>query len=111
MKTINYRENFRNTARARIELPNELTQRGVFESWQNIRFFIEKLSSATKLFFGPMPLTPLEYFLWGYVKAHSYTDRPASIDALEGNIEAFIHEMPAEMLERVCQNWTSGWSI
>ena len=40
---------------------------------------------------------PLDYFLWGHVKAHVYTDKPASIDALEDN---------AEMLEKVYQNWT-----
>ena len=51
-------------------------------------------------------LTPLDYLLWGYVKAHVYTDKPASIDTLEENIEAFICEIPAEMLERVCQNRT-----
>ena len=51
-------------------------------------------------------LTPLDYFLWGYVKAHVYTDKPASIEALEDNITVFILEKPAEMLERVCQNWT-----
>ena len=34
------------------------------------------------------------------------TDKPASIDALEDNIKAFIREIPAEMLERVSQNWT-----
>ena len=50
--------------------------------------------------------TPLAYFLLGYVKAHVYKGKPASIDALEDNIDAFIYEMPAEMLERVCQNWT-----
>ena len=51
-------------------------------------------------------LTPLAYFLWGYVRAHFYTDKLASFDALEGNIEAFIREIPAEILKRVCQNWT-----
>lgn len=51
-------------------------------------------------------LTPLDYFLWGHVKAHVYRDKPATIDALEANIEAFIREIPADMLERVCQNWT-----
>lgn len=63
--------------------------------------------------FGPVnwpprscDLTPLDYFLWGHVKAHVYRDKPATIDALEANIEAFIHEIPADMLERVCQNWT-----
>ena len=45
-------------------------------------------------------------FFVGLYKAHVYADKPAPIDALEGNIEAFIHEIPAEMLERVCQNWT-----
>ena len=30
----------------------------------------------------------------------------AAIDALEDNIEAFICELTAEMLEGVCQNWT-----
>ena len=41
-----------------------------------------------------------------YVKAHVYTDKLASIDALEDNIAAFIRKIPAEMLERVCHNWT-----
>ena len=51
-------------------------------------------------------LTPLDFFLWGYVKAHDYMDKPATIDALEANIEGFIREIPADMLERVGQNWT-----
>ena len=50
--------------------------------------------------------TSLGYFLWGYTKAHVYTEKPASVDALEDNIEAFIREITAEMVERVCQNWT-----
>ena len=49
-------------------------------------------------------LTPLYYSQWGYVKAHVYTDRPASIDALKDNIEAFIRDIPVEMFERVLQN-------
>ena len=51
-------------------------------------------------------LTPLDFFLWGYVKAHVYMDKPATIDALEANIEAFIREISADMLERVGQNST-----
>ena len=49
-------------------------------------------------------LTPLDYFLWGYVKAHAYIDKPTSIDSLKDNIKAFIREISAEMLLRVCQN-------
>ena len=41
-----------------------------------------------------------------YVKAYVYTGKPALIDLLEDNIEVFIHEIPAEMLESVCQNCT-----
>ena len=51
-------------------------------------------------------LTPLDYFLWGYVKAHVYSDKLATNDALEANIEEFIREIPTDMLERVCKNWT-----
>ena len=51
-------------------------------------------------------LTPLDYFLWGHVKAHVHTDKPASIDALADNIDAFIREIPEELLERVRRNWT-----
>ena len=52
----------------------------------------------------------LYYFLWGYVKAHVCTDRPASIYALEDNMEAFIRDIPAEMLERVCQKSRSTFA-
>ena len=49
----------------------------------------------------------LDYFLFGYVKAHVCTDKPTLIDALEDNIEAFIREISAEMMESVYQNWTN----
>ena len=54
--------------------------------------------------FGEHFISRSEPVNWDYVKAHVYTDKHASIDALEDNIEAFIREIPAEMLERVCQN-------
>lgn len=64
--------------------------------------------------FGPVDwpprscdLTPLDYFLWGYVKSLVYADKPASIQALEDNITRVIGEIPADMLEKVTQNWTS----
>jgi len=62
---------------------------------------------------GHPDITPLDYCLWGYVKAHVYTDKPAftvTVDALEDNIEAFIREIPAEMLE-YAKIGLSGWTI
>ena len=59
----------------------------------------------------PYDLKPLDYFLWGYVKAHVYLDKAASIHALRDNIEAFIPELPAEMLKEYAKIRLSGWTI
>lgn len=48
-------------------------------------------------------LTPLDNFLWGYVKAHVYSDKLATIDVLEANFNEFIREIPDDILERVCR--------
>ena len=37
--------------------------------------------------------------MWCYVKAHVYTNKPASFDALEDNIETFTRDIPAELDE------------
>lgn len=51
-------------------------------------------------------LTPLDYFLWGYVKSLVYATKPATIDALETEIERVIAEIRPQMLEKVIENWT-----
>ena len=45
-------------------------------------------------------------FFVGLCQSSCHTDKPASIDALEDNIVTFIREIPVEILEKVCQNWT-----
>ena len=35
-------------------------------------------------------LTPLDFFLWGYVKAHVYMDKPATTDTLNTNTINFF---------------------
>ncbi|GFY03295.1 uncharacterized protein TNCV_1172541 [Trichonephila clavipes] len=47
--------------------------------------------------FGPVnwpprscDLTPLDYFLWGYVKSLVYADKPQTLDHLEDNIHAML---------------------
>ena len=54
-------------------------------------------------------LMPLDYFLWGYDKAHVYTDKPATIDALEDNSEAFIRE--PQCCKECAKIGLSGWNI
>ncbi|GFU18048.1 uncharacterized protein TNCV_1446101 [Trichonephila clavipes] len=64
--------------------------------------------------FGPVnrpprscDLTPLDYFLWGYVKSLVYADKPQTLDHLEGNIRRVIADIRPQRLEKVNENWTS----
>ncbi|GFT39351.1 transposase [Trichonephila clavipes] len=64
--------------------------------------------------FGPVnrppkscDLTPLDYFLWGYVKSLVYADKPQTLGHLEGNIRRVIADIRPQMLEKVIENWTS----
>ncbi|GFW80992.1 DUF4817 domain-containing protein [Trichonephila clavipes] len=64
--------------------------------------------------FGPVnwpprscDLTPLDYFLWGYVKSLVYADKSQTLDHLEDNIRRVIADIRSQMLEKVIENWTS----
>ncbi|GFW66166.1 transposable element Tc3 transposase [Trichonephila clavipes] len=64
--------------------------------------------------FGPVnwpprscDLTPLDYFLWGYVKSLVYADKPQTLEHLEDNIRHVIADIRPQMLEKVIENWTS----
>ncbi|GFW46886.1 putative transposable element [Trichonephila clavipes] len=64
--------------------------------------------------FGPVnwpprscDLTPLDYFLWGFVKSLVYADKPQTLDHLEDNIRRVIADIRPQMLEKVIENWTS----
>ncbi|GFX15489.1 transposable element Tc3 transposase [Trichonephila clavipes] len=64
--------------------------------------------------FGPVnwlsrscDLTPLDYFLWGYVKSLIYADKPQTFDHLEDNIRRVIADIRPQMLDKVIENWTS----
>ncbi|GFV52285.1 DUF4817 domain-containing protein [Trichonephila clavipes] len=64
--------------------------------------------------FGPVnwpprscDLTPLDYFLWGYVKSLVYADKTQTLDNLEDNIRRVIADIRPQMLEKVIENWTS----
>ncbi|GFS60737.1 DUF4817 domain-containing protein [Trichonephila clavipes] len=52
-------------------------------------------------------LTPLNYFLWGYVTSLVYADKTQTLDHLEDNIRLVIAEIRPQMLEKVIENWTS----
>ncbi|GFU64425.1 DUF4817 domain-containing protein [Trichonephila clavipes] len=73
--------------------------------------FVDRLMSR----FGPVnspprscDLTPLDYFLWGYVKSLFHADRPQTLDHLDDNIRRVIADIRPQMLEKVIENWTSS---
>ncbi|GFW17136.1 transposable element Tc3 transposase [Trichonephila clavipes] len=64
--------------------------------------------------FGPVngpprscDLTPLDYFLWGYVKSLVYVDKPQTLDHLENNVRRVIADIRPQMLKKVIENWAS----
>lgn len=44
------------------------------------------------------------FMLYSIIRAMVFTDEPVLIDVLQDNIETFIRETAAEMLDSVCQN-------
>ncbi|GFW74390.1 uncharacterized protein TNCV_2412891 [Trichonephila clavipes] len=64
--------------------------------------------------FGPVnwpprscDLTPLDYFLWGYVKSLVYADKPQTLDHVEDNIRRVIADIRPQMLGKIIEHWTS----
>jgi len=41
-------------------------------------------------------LTPLDFFLWGYLKSQVYTNKPQTIDALKVNVTNAIEQIQPE---------------
>jgi len=52
-------------------------------------------------------LTPLDFFLWGYLKSQVYTNKPQTIDALKVNITNAIQQIQPDLCEKVIENWTA----
>ena len=77
-------------------------------AWLQTRFCDKLISRNGPVNWPPRScdVTPLDYFLWGYVKSLVYAKKPATIDALEANIVRVIHDVRPAVLEKVTQNWT-----
>lgn len=50
-------------------------------------------------------LTPLDFFLWGYVKSIVYKTKPLNLDDLKGRITLAIRSVTPEMLSNVRRNF------
>ena len=52
-------------------------------------------------------LTPLDFFLWGFLKSQVYANKPQSTDALKANITNAIAQIQPDLCGRVIKNWTT----
>ncbi|GFV58879.1 uncharacterized protein TNCV_1825871 [Trichonephila clavipes] len=55
-------------------------------------------------------LTPLDYFVWGYVKSLVYADKPQTPDHLEDNIRRVIADIRPQMLEKSSKIGRPDWT-
>ncbi|GFW36132.1 putative DD41D transposase [Trichonephila clavipes] len=67
--------------------------------------------------FGPVnwpprscDLTPLDYFLWGYVKSLVYADKPQTLDNLEDSIRRVIADIRPQMLKKSSKTGRADWT-
>jgi hypothetical protein len=61
---------------------------------------------------GPIPwpprspdLTPLDFFLWGYLKSMVYVNKPENLEDLKNNIRDACRAVTPDMLENVRTGW------
>jgi hypothetical protein len=52
-------------------------------------------------------LSPCDYFLWGYLKAQVYIDKPRTLEALSETITREIQRVSRAMLERSIDNFAT----
>ncbi|GFY76899.1 putative DD41D transposase [Trichonephila inaurata madagascariensis] len=69
--------------------------------------FDERLSRNGTVDWPPRScyLTPLDFYLWGYVKSLVYANKPTTLEELKANIEREIAAVLAEICGRVMENW------
>ncbi|GFU68920.1 DUF4817 domain-containing protein [Trichonephila clavipes] len=67
--------------------------------------------------FGPVnwpprscDLTPLDYFLWGYVKSLVYADKSQTLDHLEDNIRRVIADIRPQMFKKSSKIGRPDWT-
>ncbi|GFW51479.1 putative LOC100569746 [Trichonephila clavipes] len=75
--------------------------------------FVDRLISRFRLVNWPprsCDLTPLDYFLWGYLKSLVYADKPQTLDHLEDNIRRVIANIRPQMLEKSSKIGRPDWT-
>lgn len=56
-------------------------------------------------------LTPMDYFLWGYLKDKVYENKPQTIERLKEEIQRVIAEITPQVCEKVIQNFMKRMTV
>ncbi|GJQ69425.1 hypothetical protein Trydic_g6540 [Trypoxylus dichotomus] len=59
------------------------------------------------LFGASCDLTPLDFFLWGFLRLQVNTNKPQSTDVPKVNITQTIAQLQPDLCDRVIENWTT----
>ena len=52
-------------------------------------------------------ITPLDFFLWGYLKSVVYLNKAKTINVLKDNINCAVSDITPDLCEKMTQNWSS----
>ncbi len=67
-------------------------------------FFEDRIISKGTWLARSPDLTPLDFFLWAYLKNSEYLNKPTTVDKLQTEIEAQIHNIDKNTCKHVFQN-------
>lgn len=70
-------------------------------------FFAEQFNGRNWLVHWPprsYGITPVDYFMWWYVKSLGYDDKPQTFDHVEAKISCVIADVRYQLLEEMVEN-------
>lgn len=76
------------------------------KNWLDRRFPQQWIGRAGAMFWPPRSpdLSPLDFFLWGYVKDRVYVTEPSDVNDMKDRITSACASIPAEVLRRVIES-------
>ena len=75
----------------------------LLKPWQEINL-VSMNTNPTEYPSRSPDLTPMDFFLWGYLKDKVYCNKPRTIDALKLEIERQCRDIPNDMFCDVCES-------
>jgi hypothetical protein len=56
-------------------------------------------------------ITPLDFFLWGFLEERVYSNNPRSLEESKHDIEQIVARIDPKTLRKVTRNTLKGWML